>query len=684
MGLIHSENWDSATAPTMPAGWIAGLDVTTTISGATALSSPNMVENFGYSPSTATWETLDGNAGNVTVAGTGQAFGAATGQVSVFARSNATPTVYGTSTFLELRLSWSASSLSLVKNVGATATTIGSVTGITLADDLWYQLNLTAIGSALTGTLQRLSDGTYWYAGAWNTTPGTALSETDGTITSAGYSGWGASATGANNIYGDNWSLSTAGGFFATAALAVATGGDRFAGSASINTPASSSLAHTAAGDVLAATAGFKDPASLAHTTAGDVLTASARFTAHAGISHTTAGDVLASSALFTDHAALAHTTAGDVLVGSPGFKSPATLNHVSGGDVFASASHSLFAVLTAVPSGDVANASAHETGGTLLGALEHHDAFAIFALVSPRVQATEHADRLAASLTAGTPPPATLAHTTAGDTFGATAGFTFDTRFALTGLEHPDRLAGVAIQSSAASLGAVATGDAFAGVTHTADHATLGAVGAGDRFAGGLQRVEYAIFSNSGSGPISYVAPIATTAALTWTSGPLTFPDTWAFGVRAFFTLGGLEETNLDCAVQITLSATGTDVTNVPPAPLAIRAFATAGGGIRVEWFAPPVYGANAPTGYHIYLGSGSSPNYGVVAAVVLYSTAIGSNLVANIAGLTGGVLYQVGVRAYNATGEEQNTNTVSVMPISVGPLPVQNLVGVATSQGA
>lgn len=463
--------------------------------------------------------------------------------------------------------------------------------------------------------------------------------------------------------------------------LAVTAGGDAFASSGAFKAPAT--IAHTAAGDVLAGSGAFKTAATLAHTAAGDALTSSAGLRLAATLAHATAGDVLGATAKFTDLFHLSGITAGDSFASSAHFASHATLAHVTAGDVFAAGSHSTFTVLTAAPSGDHAALSGHLTGLTVVGATEHHDIPSIFALVSPRLQATEHRDVMAISATAGTPPSTTLAHTTAGDTFGGLAGFSFDTRFMIAPVERQDLFAAVAISPSAATIAPIAGNDAFSLVTFTANHATLGAVAAGDIFSAGKQAVAYNVYWDAGSGIINYGSAIDTTLGLTWTSGALAFPATYMFAVRAHWVLGGLEEQNLDCEVTITLSATGTDISNVPAAPLALRAFPTAGGGIKVEWFYPPTYGAKSPTGFNVYIGTGATPNYGVVAANVLYSSAIGSNLVTNIAGLTAGILYQVGVRAYNAVGTEQNTNTVSVTPITTGPLPVQSLAGVATSQG-
>jgi hypothetical protein len=217
-----------------------------------------------------------------------------------------------------------------------------------------------------------------------------------------------------------------------------------------------------------------------------------------------------------------------------------------------------------------------------------------------------------------------------------------------------------------------------------------------------------YHIYSNAGSGPINYNTPIATVYGLTWTSGPLAFPDTWMFGVRAFD--GDGEEQNLDCAITLILDGSGHDITNRPKPPFGLRAFALAGGAIRAEWSYNVINPSPVPTGFHVYLGTvqtgvlfpvsplssglrgkwrpgsvrwrgavGSGMNYGSPAVTVSFQSAIAGTFVANIPGLMNGVVYSVGVRAYNAVAEEPNTSTVSVTADSVGPSPVVSLAVIA-----
>jgi hypothetical protein len=192
----------------------------------------------------------------------------------------------------------------------------------------------------------------------------------------------------------------------------------------------------------------------------------------------------------------------------------------------------------------------------------------------------------------------------------------------------------------------------------------------------------EYHVYSNTGTGdPIDYSSAVDTTATLTYTTSALSCPGTWSFGARAFDTVSGLEEQNLDCAVTIVLDATGNDITNRPAPPSGLRAFALAGGSIRVEWFYPQTSGPRTPAGFHIYTGVGEL-SYATPPTTVLYSQGIANSYVANLTGFTGGTTYTIGVRAYNATAEEMNTNAVTLTAIATGPAQVDGLVVVATAQ--
>ena len=227
-------------------------------------------------------------------------------------------------------------------------------------------------------------------------------------------------------------------------------------------------------------------------------------------------------------------------------------------------------------------------------------------------------------------------------------------------------------------ALSAIEGGDIFAGLGLEGTSASLSITESHDVFLGVNVGCLYHIYANSGTGdPIDYADPIATTAALTWTSPPLAYPGTWRFGVRAFDTGG--EEENLDCAITLILDASGNDISLRPTAPIGLRAFATAGGGIRVEWAYNTINPKVVPTGFHVYIGTGGTPSYGSPAATVLFAAAIAGTFVANLAGLTNGTTYTIGVRAYNAVTEEPNTATVNCTADSSGPAAVVSLTAMA-----
>ena len=196
-------------------------------------------------------------------------------------------------------------------------------------------------------------------------------------------------------------------------------------------------------------------------------------------------------------------------------------------------------------------------------------------------------------------------------------------------------------------------------------------------------QMTGYNVYMNhAGAGlPIDYLHPVATVDALSvtsWTSPALTYPGDWWIALRAFNQFG-LEQ-NLDCVVEVILDSGGNDITNRPLPPTGLRSFATANGGIRVEWHYGPTYGPKAPTGFNVYIGTGGAPSYGSPVATVGFNTAIVNSFVANLTGNTGGTTYTIGVRAYNATAEEPNTTTVNVTANTAGPAAVASLTGTAS----
>lgn len=612
MGFPHSENWDGVTAPSVPSGWNYAPGAYETVTspvtgGASPISSPNMLQlPAGSGQTPITWGTADTSSGNVTVTGSGLCDVAfSIRNFSIFYLCNASTCVPGTSDYYELNLDESASTLSLYVRTGASSSTLGSVTGISLSANDWYYISASKIGSNHTAYLQRASDSNYWYSGAWNSTPGNAITATDLSLSGSGYAGLIGDTGLSSDIYFDNWNFTSS---------------------------RQTSLAATGGNDTLAGSASFTDTGSFSKTAGSDTFSGSAAFLAPGVLAQTSRNDSFSASVAFTD----------------TGSAAPA----------------------------------------------ERHDVGSIYASVNPGLRATERHDAFSASATAGTEPPGALAGTGGSDVFSGTGGFTFDSPASFNPTESGDAFSATVLEASPAVLTPTERSDSFSAPAIVTTVASMAATESQDAFVGGYQTVAYAIYANTGAGdPINYNSPIATTLTTTYTTSPLSYPGVWEFGVRAYYTISGLEEQNLDCSTTIILSATGQDITDVPGPPSGLRALAMTGGAVRVEWVYGQATGPTAPSGFHVYIGTTGVPNYaspvtvtvpGVTGSVtaVPFSSGRAGSFVANIAALTNGTTYAVGVRAFNATGEETNTNIALVTADATGPSPVDSLVGVATSQ--
>jgi hypothetical protein len=190
-----------------------------------------------------------------------------------------------------------------------------------------------------------------------------------------------------------------------------------------------------------------------------------------------------------------------------------------------------------------------------------------------------------------------------------------------------------------------------------------------------------YQIFENDGlGGAIDYTAVIATTAGLSWATPPLS-AGTWKFGVRTIDTTTLLGDRNLDAAVTILIAGDGSDGTNRPLPPRLVTAIPGAPGAIAVSWFYPTSAARlpTKPTGFKVYLGT-PTVSFSSPAATIAY-LATGS-FRATVSGLTAGSPYQLVVRAYNAAGDDGNTNVVTVTPVAGGPSGVTGLAATLVNQ--
>jgi hypothetical protein len=194
-----------------------------------------------------------------------------------------------------------------------------------------------------------------------------------------------------------------------------------------------------------------------------------------------------------------------------------------------------------------------------------------------------------------------------------------------------------------------------------------------------------YHVYGNGGAGgPVDYTTVLHTTASLSWSPSALAHGSSWIFAVRAFDTVSGLEEKNVDARVPIAINGSGADITNLPLAPQLVSAWPIKGGGIRLAWKHPLSAARlkSKPTGFHVYASTGGTLSYATPAATVGYSPRGGGfSAVLSPGAITAGSAGLVGVRAFNSFGEETNTTTVAITPDATAPSAVVGLAGVATA---
>lgn len=180
---------------------------------------------------------------------------------------------------------------------------------------------------------------------------------------------------------------------------------------------------------------------------------------------------------------------------------------------------------------------------------------------------------------------------------------------------------------------------------------------------------LNYRIYANDGDGgPIDYNSVVATTAGLSWTSGPLPASSDWWYGVRVFSLASGLEERNIDAAVHVIVDSARVDVTSRPEPPTSLRAVVLAGGMVRVEWSDKRPAGTSRATGYRVYQGVGAV-DWTTPVADVSASEAYAGTFFTLLGPLADGVTYAFGVRAYNGAAEEQNESWTAATADATGP---------------
>jgi hypothetical protein len=184
---------------------------------------------------------------------------------------------------------------------------------------------------------------------------------------------------------------------------------------------------------------------------------------------------------------------------------------------------------------------------------------------------------------------------------------------------------------------------------------------------------IEYKIYANTGIGDdINYSSPIGTTSLLTFSPPALGLSEDWKFAVRAYDTVSGLEELNIDASVRVVTDPSGADVTGRPNPPTGLAVVAAAGGSARVSWAYNPGGQGGPPSAFVITVG-------GVDTLTVPYVSGL-TTCSATLTGLADGVSCTIGVRSTNGSGGSA-TVAAAVTARTTGPAAVEGLAGAATA---
>lgn len=174
--------------------------------------------------------------------------------------------------------------------------------------------------------------------------------------------------------------------------------------------------------------------------------------------------------------------------------------------------------------------------------------------------------------------------------------------------------------------------------------------------------------------GPIDYSVPVGDVFGTVFDTLALPKPSRTWFGLRAWDDRTGLEEQNRDVIVLVALDAAGNDVSREPAAPLALTATPRGADGLEVRWRYMAQPSKPEPDHYLVWATPGATVDYTQPPAALPLYLPGRVDYVSQLAGLAGGQLYAVGVRA--ALGPAVESNAVQVQATVKGT-PPRNPVG-------
>lgn len=186
---------------------------------------------------------------------------------------------------------------------------------------------------------------------------------------------------------------------------------------------------------------------------------------------------------------------------------------------------------------------------------------------------------------------------------------------------------------------------------------------------------ISYRIFANDGAGgPVNYASPIATVSGLTYTGSALAHGSNTILAVRSYDSANSIDDMNMHVRQTILINSSGVNVTSVPTSPVGVTARTRAGGQAAVEWMFSPL-SAPIPTGFHVYMNSGSTVNFSLSPVATVPWAQRRRTYGAVLSGLSDGVTYAFGVRAYNSIADDGNTVSTTAIGAVNAPLPIPSI---------
>jgi len=165
-----------------------------------------------------------------------------------------------------------------------------------------------------------------------------------------------------------------------------------------------------------------------------------------------------------------------------------------------------------------------------------------------------------------------------------------------------------------------------------------------------------------------------ADASAVTISNQALPANSSWYYIRRHVCECGLESDDSPTCIVQI--NSSGEMIGNAPNPPVALTIEGFAGGLIKLKWRYTRINEDVAPTGFNIYMDSGSGFDLDTPEDSVLYGQGGNGEFDWTSDALTNGQLYRFIVRSYRTgAGESQNTNFVAAKADSQGPAAITGL---------